>query len=149
MENGAGIEEIKQLRASMNDFGLSKICPVMISGETDDDGLVLGSVEKRESVEGTLANRIRTHEQKSNVPAPLERFYGSGTGIDADNPEVVVATGYSFKNTPVAAACVLITIPYFGGLDYCLQFLIRIQGAESIHFRTRQEREWRSWKLIG
>ena len=50
--------ETRALRASLESFGLSKICPVDLTDVTEDNGMVLGAVEKNASLTGTLANLI-------------------------------------------------------------------------------------------
>lgn len=58
-QNAQIIEETKALRASIEAFGLSKVCPVETTDVTEtDSGLVLGAFEKNASVAGTLANLI-------------------------------------------------------------------------------------------
>lgn len=55
-QNKQLIEETKALRASVEEFGLSKICPVGVTDVTENNGIVLGAVEKNESIEGTISN---------------------------------------------------------------------------------------------
>lgn len=55
-QNKQLIEETKALRASVEEFGLSKICPVSVTDVTENNGIVLGAVEKNESIEGTISN---------------------------------------------------------------------------------------------
>lgn len=55
-QNKQLIEETKALRASVEEFGLSKICPVSVTDVTENNGIVLGAIEKNQSIEGTMAN---------------------------------------------------------------------------------------------
>lgn len=50
------IEQLFQLRSSLSQYGLSKICPTELTTVTEDNGLVLGAKEKNPAIEGTLAN---------------------------------------------------------------------------------------------
>lgn len=62
-QNAQLIEDVKGLRASVNAFGLAKVCPVNVTDVTEDNGTVLGGWEKNASKAGTLANGI--HELKA------------------------------------------------------------------------------------
>lgn len=57
-QNAQLIEDVKGLRASVNAFGLAKVCPVNVTDVTEDNGTVLGGWEKNTGVSGTLAYRI-------------------------------------------------------------------------------------------
>lgn len=57
-ENQRLIAEAQALRATLDSFGLSKICPVDVTDVTEANGMVLGAWEKNASVEGSLANNI-------------------------------------------------------------------------------------------
>lgn len=57
-ENQRLIAETQALRATLDSFGLSKICPVDVTDVTEANGMVLGAWEKNASVEGSLANNI-------------------------------------------------------------------------------------------
>lgn len=57
-ENQRLIAETQALRATLESFGLSKICPVDVTDVTEANGMVLGAFEKNASVEGSLANNI-------------------------------------------------------------------------------------------
>ena len=57
-ENQRLIAETQALRATLDSFGLSKICPVDVTDVTEANGMVLGAWEKNASVEGSLANGI-------------------------------------------------------------------------------------------
>lgn len=48
--------ETRALRASLEQFGLAKICPLDLTDVTEDNGMVLGAVEKNASIEGTISN---------------------------------------------------------------------------------------------
>ena len=50
------IAEALALRASLTGFGLAKICPLDLTDVTEDNGMVLGAVEKNASIEGTISN---------------------------------------------------------------------------------------------
>lgn len=63
-QNAQLIEDIKELRARTDAWGLSKICPVDVTDITEDNGMVLGGWEKNASKAGTLANRIEENRQK-------------------------------------------------------------------------------------
>ncbi len=56
--------ETRALRASLESFGLAKICPVDLTDVTEDNGMVLSAVEKNASLTGTLANSITMVEGK-------------------------------------------------------------------------------------
>lgn len=58
--------ETRALRASLESFGLSKVCPVDLTDVTEDNGMVLGAVEKNASLTGTLANLIEENSTFRN-----------------------------------------------------------------------------------
>ena len=60
------IAEALALRASLTGFGLAKICPLDLTDVTEDNGMVLGAVEKNASVSGSLANEINATKLKIN-----------------------------------------------------------------------------------
>ena len=75
--------ETRALRASLEQFGLAKICPLDLTDVTEDNGMVLGAVEKNASIEGTLASDIQKKQIKttvihagSNVVNALDMFGG-------------------------------------------------------------------------
>lgn len=57
-ENQRLIAETQALRATLEGFGLGKICPVDVTDVTEANGMVLGAFEKNASMDGTLANKI-------------------------------------------------------------------------------------------
>lgn len=57
-QNSQLIEDVKELRARTDAFGLAKICPADVTDVTEDNGLVLGAVEKNPSAPGSLAESI-------------------------------------------------------------------------------------------
>lgn len=63
-QNAQLIEDIKELRARTDAWGLSKICQVDVTDITEDNGMVLGGWEKNASKAGTLARRIEENRQK-------------------------------------------------------------------------------------
>lgn len=63
-QNAQLIEDVKELRARTDTYGLSKICPVDVTDITEANGMVLGGWEKNESVAGSLANKIGVTNQK-------------------------------------------------------------------------------------
>lgn len=69
-QNAQLIEDVKGLRASVNAFGLAKVCPVNVTDVTEDNGTVIGGWEKNPSKDGTLANKIYVQENniKSKMP---------------------------------------------------------------------------------
>lgn len=64
-ENQRLIAETQALRATLDSFGLSKICPVDVTDVTEANGMVLGAWEKNASLEGTLGNKIKLLENQS------------------------------------------------------------------------------------
>lgn len=75
--------ETRALRASLEQFGLAKICPLDLTDVTEDSGMVLSAVEKNASIEGTLASDIQKKQIKttvihvgSNVVNALDMFGG-------------------------------------------------------------------------
>lgn len=76
-ENQRLIAETQALRATLETFGLSKICPVDVTDVTEANGMVLGAWEKNASVDGSLANgiqearnlasKIKIHREATNV----------------------------------------------------------------------------------
>lgn len=69
-ENQRLIAETQALRATMEGFGLSKICPVDVTDVTEANGMVLGAFEKNASMEGTLARKIE-RIQSTLVPVNI------------------------------------------------------------------------------
>lgn len=57
-QNAQLIEDVKELRARTDTYGLSKICPVDVTDITEANGMVLGGWEKNPAKSGTLANKI-------------------------------------------------------------------------------------------
>lgn len=58
-QNAQLIEDVKELRARTDTYGLSKICPVDVTDITEANGMVLGGWEKNAAKAGTLANGIQ------------------------------------------------------------------------------------------
>lgn len=63
-ENQRLIAETQALRATLEGFGLGKICPVGVTDVTEDNGMVLGAFEKNASVSGTIGNLISSESGK-------------------------------------------------------------------------------------
>lgn len=63
-ENQRLIAETQALRATLDSFGLSKICPVDVTDVTEANGMVLGAWEKNASVSGTIGNLISSESGK-------------------------------------------------------------------------------------
>lgn len=79
-ENSRIIEETRVSRAGIENFGLSKICPVGTMDATEADGLVCGAMEKNASVEGSLANEIsNTKALFQNVGTCFRTYIVRGT----------------------------------------------------------------------
>lgn len=78
------IEQISQ-KASTEDYGLSKICPVVTTDVTSPAGLVLGAFEKNESITGSMAYNTKLAQEKAN-------------SFDVVVSPVVNACGVSFFN---------------------------------------------------
>lgn len=57
------IADVLALRAGLETFGLSKICPVGTTDATEDNGMVLGAREKNAALEGTLAHAISNTDE--------------------------------------------------------------------------------------
>lgn len=57
-QNAQLIEDVKELLASVNSFGLAKVCPVSVTNVTEDNGMVLGGWEKNPAVDGSMANNM-------------------------------------------------------------------------------------------
>ncbi len=55
--------ETRALRASLESFGLSKICPLDLTDVTEDNGMVLGAFEKNPLVEGSIASLLNKLEK--------------------------------------------------------------------------------------
>lgn len=90
-QNAQLIEDVKELRASVNSFGLAKVCPVSVTNVTEDNGMVLGGWEKNESVAGSLANRIANNR---NALAKKQQFYTSLESIGITStfiPDILAA----------------------------------------------------------
>lgn len=66
-ENQRLISETQALRATLEGFGLAKICPVDVTDVTEANGMVLGAFEKNASVEGTIANETEKKVPKNGV----------------------------------------------------------------------------------
>lgn len=64
------IEQLLQLRSSLSQYGLSKICPTDLTTATEDNGLVLGAKEKNPAIEGSIMNRV-----EGNVNYIKQNFY--------------------------------------------------------------------------
>lgn len=85
-QNAQIIEETKALRASIEAFGLSKVCPVETTDVTEtDSGLVLGAFEKNASVAGTLSNLIKSAEIIAKNSYQLSGGIRIENGTDLDN----------------------------------------------------------------
>lgn len=85
-QNKQLIEETRALRASVETFGFSKICPVYVTDITEDNGFVLGALEKNPAVNGTLANIIeeRTNFQSGGYATTV--VFMKGYGITLSSP---------------------------------------------------------------
>lgn len=77
-ENQRLIAETQALRATLESFGLSKICPVDVTDVTEANGMVLGAWEKNASVEGSLANNII----KSTINTHFIRIEANCSGVN-------------------------------------------------------------------
>lgn len=55
-QNRQLIDDVKQLRAAVESFGMSKICPVNVTDVTEDNGMVCGAGEKNPAMAGSLAH---------------------------------------------------------------------------------------------
>lgn len=62
-QNAHLIEDVKGLRASVNAFGLAKVCPVSVTDVTEDNGIVLGGFEKNAAVAGSIMNFAEKNKQ--------------------------------------------------------------------------------------
>lgn len=105
-QNAQIIEETKALRASIETFGLSKICPVETTDVTEtDNGLVLGAIEKNASIDGTFAKKISEISniltQKNTgqfvIPGGLKICWGT---VGYSGP-LSVSFPFQFTNSPV------------------------------------------------
>lgn len=61
------IEQLLQLRSSLTQYGLSKICPNDFVTATENNGMVLGAKEKNSTIPGTLARKIENSETKVKI----------------------------------------------------------------------------------
>lgn len=95
-ENQRLIAETQALRATLDSFGLSKICPVDVTDVTEANGMVLGAWEKNASLEGTLGNIILT--EKTERKTMLSRHYlqndgdGQASGWDWEIGKIYLST---------------------------------------------------------
>lgn len=83
-ENQRLIAETKALRATLESFGLSKICPVGVTDATEANGMVLGAFEKNASVEGSLSNKISKKSTEINTALNFVPLMVSGEAIDGN-----------------------------------------------------------------
>ena len=88
-QNAQIIEQIQDLRSTLETFGMSKICPVETTDVTENNGIVLGAVEKNASIEGTLASSISALKEKhmvNDVPFSVNSAAGSEFSLFSFRP---------------------------------------------------------------
>lgn len=65
--------KITEMRASLEAFGMSGICPAGLTDVTEDNGMVLGAFEKNASIEGSISNEIKENtENIQKVPEQIK-----------------------------------------------------------------------------
>ena len=146
-QNKQLIEETKALRASVEAFGLSKICPVGVTDVTEANGMVLGASEKNASVNGTISNIF------SNKVSELRRDSVCAKGEFSDLNDIietgiyVVSPGTS--HAPHDNYSGVATV--FNSIAFCLQLAVDTGGG---HMATRIKNlqvpspEWTSWSIV-
>lgn len=146
-QNKQLIEETKALRASVEAFGLSKICPVGVTDVTEANGMVLGASEKNASVNGTISNIF------SNKVSELRRDSVCAKGEFSDLNDIietgiyVVSPGTS--HAPHDNYFGVATV--FNSIAFCLQLAVDTGGG---HMATRIKNlqvpspEWTSWSIV-
>lgn len=146
-QNKQLIEETKALRASVEEFGLSKICPVGVTDVTENNGMVLGAWEKNASVNGTISNIF------SNKVSELRRDSVCAKGEFSDLNDIietgiyVVSPGTS--HAPHDNYYGVATV--FNSIAFCLQLAVDTGGG---HMATRIKNlqvpspEWTSWSIV-
>lgn len=147
-QNTQIIEETKALRASIEAFGLSKICPVDTTDVTEaNNGLVLGAIEKNASLSGSLSNIL------SNKTSELRRDCVCAKGEFPDLNEITETGIYiaspSTSNTPYENYFGVVVV--FNSIAFCLQFAVNSAG---YHVSTRvknmqsAQQEWTQWTTL-
>lgn len=100
--------ETRALRASLEQFGLAKICPVDVTDVTEADGLLLGAFEKNPAVKGTLANLIssvfETGENNITLMDGTKIQWGKGETAGDTAAFADVKFPVEFSNNPVIVA---------------------------------------------
>ena len=146
-QNKQLIEETKALRASVEAFGLSKICPVGVTDVTEANGMVLGASEKNASVNGTISNIF------SNKVSELRRDSVCAKGEFSDLNDIietgiyVVSPGTS--HAPHDNYFGVATV--FNSIAFCFQLAVDTGGG---HMATRIKNlqvpspEWTSWSIV-
>lgn len=98
------IADVLALRAGLETFGLSKICPVGVTDATQDNGMVLGACEKNAAKEGTLGNLIQKLNAKfsEHISNVEETFLHAGIVEKSTADNMISHFGINAQWTTVA-----------------------------------------------
>ena len=138
-ENQRLIAETQALRATLDSFGLSKICPVDVTDVTEANGMVLGAWEKNASIEGSLANGIK------NIVSEMFKVHESPTDVNTIRGSGIYTIFNTTANVPVNYGILLM----FDSVAYAMQILkSSVVSSTQLFVRTRgnqADNNWSDW----